>query len=325
MVHTTVVGSYPRIGDAAEEQGLRRAIARLDRGEIDEAGLWSVERDVVRAVLREQNEAGIDLVTDGQISWYDSQSHLAGKLASVEINGLVRYFDTNTYYRQPVVRGLVSRTRPLVLDEWEFAQSHSMAPVKAVLTGPVTLASLALDKHYRSKKALALDLATALADEVEALARAGASHVQIDEPILTRYPEDLSLVAEALDRIRGRKGKSALILFTYFGSVAKIYSDLIDVPAELIGLDLVQGAETWSALSKHGSDKPLVLGLIDARNTKEEDPEAVARRIRELDGSVDLKASYVSPSNGLEFLPRDRARRKLRILRNAADRVGVGG
>lgn len=319
------MGSYPRIGETAEEQLLRRGIARLDKGEIDEVELRAIERAVVQTVLREQTEAGIELVTDGQISWYDSQSHLAGKLASVDINGLVRYFDTNTYYRQPVVRGAVSRKGPLVVDEWKFAQSRSKAPVKAVLTGPVTLASLALDKHYRSKKALALDLATALAEEADALVRAGASHLQIDEPILTRNPGDLSLVAEALERIRSRKGNAALTLFTYFGNVAKIFSDLVDIPADLIGLDLVQGAETWSALGKHGSDKPLVLGLIDARNTKEEDPSVVANRIRELDESVDLTASYLSPSNGLEFLPRDRARKKLRILRAAADRVGVGG
>jgi 5-methyltetrahydropteroyltriglutamate--homocysteine methyltransferase len=264
-------------------------------------------------------------VTDGQISWYDSQSHVAGKPASIEIDGLARYFDTNTYYRQPVIRGPVTWKEPVLLDEWRFAQSASKAPVKAVVPGPVTLASLALDRHYRSKKALALDLATALAEEVGALVHAGALHVQVDEPILTRHPEDLSLVAETLERIRSRKAEAELTLSTYFGSVTKILPDLIDVPADLLGLDLVQGAETWTALVNHGSSKPLVLGLIDARNTLEEDPETVARKVRDLDGSVDLKASYLSPSNGLEFLPRDRARRKLRILRAAADRAGVGG
>src|SRR5206468_2703105 len=237
MVRTTVVGTYPRIGETSEEQALRRGIARLDRGEIVEAELQAIERDTVRQVLREQNEIGIDLVTDGQISWYDSQSHFAGKLVSVETNGLVRYFDTNTYYRQPVVRGAVAWKGPVLADDWKFAQANSKVPVKAVLTGPVTLASLALDKHYRSKKALALDL--------------------------------------------------------------------------------VQGSATWPVLAKHGSTKPLVLGLIDARNTREEDPAAIAKKALELKGAVDLKASYLSPSNGLEFLPRDRARRKLQILRTA--------
>ncbi|HEY6050711.1 MAG TPA: hypothetical protein VIZ58_05630, partial [Thermoanaerobaculia bacterium] len=241
-----------------------------------------------------------------------------------EINGLVRYFDTNTYYRQPVVRGAVAWKEPLLLDDWKFAQSISKAPVKAVLTGPVTLASLALDKHYPSKKALALDLATAIGEEVRVLAKGGATQIQIDEPILTGHPEDLPLVIETMERIRSQKGAAALTLFTYFGDVTTIYEDLLDAPTDLLGLDLVQGAATWPAVLKHGSSKPLVLGLIDARNTKEEDPSAVAKKVLALRGSVDLKSSYLSPSNGLEFLPRDRARRKLRILRAAADAVGVG-
>ncbi|MGI0150295.1 MAG: hypothetical protein ACREDF_12300, partial [Thermoplasmata archaeon] len=155
--------------------------------------------------------------------------------------------------------------------------------------------------------------------------RAGATHVQIDEPILTRHPEDASLVCDTLERIRSRKGPASLTLFTFFGSVTKIYPDLLEAPADVLGLDLVQGAATWSSLEKHGATKPLVLGLIDARNTKEEDPAAIAKKVLDLKGSVDLKASYLSPSNGLEFLPRDRARKKLRILRAAAKQVGVGG
>src|SRR5438552_1732219 len=251
MVRTTVVGTYPRIGETSEEQALRRGIARLDRGEIVEAELQAIERDTVRQVLREQNEIGIDLVTDGQISWYDSQSHFAGKLVSVETNGLVRYFDTNTYYRQPVVRGAVAWKGPVLADDWKFAQANSKVPVKAVLTGPVTLASLALDKHYRSKKALALDLATAVGEEVGSLVQAGASNVQIDEPILTRYPGDLTLVSEALERIRSHKARSTLTLFTFFGDVAAIYKDLGDAPADILGLDLVQGSATWPVLAKH--------------------------------------------------------------------------
>src|SRR3989442_1239008 len=90
LVRTTVVGNYPRVGDTFEEQSLRRAIARFDKGEISAAELGDAEREVVKGVLREQNEGGIDLVTDGQISWYYSQRHIARRLASGEINGIPR-------------------------------------------------------------------------------------------------------------------------------------------------------------------------------------------------------------------------------------------
>lgn len=324
MVRTTVVGTYPRIGDTAKEQVLRRAVARLDKGEASEADVRAAEREVIRTVLREQVSAGIDVVTDGQVSWNDSASHLARGLSGVEIGGLVRYFDTNTYYRQPIVMDAPRWTKPILVDEWQFAQDATNAPVKAVLTGPVTLASLALDRHYGKKRPLAVAFAEALAEEVAALRAAGAQHVQVDEPILSKQPEDLPLVRDTLDLLSARKGSAELTLATYFGDVAKIYRNLLEVPADVIGLDLVQGAKTWPQVLRHGSEKPLALGLVDARNTKLEDPKAVASRVRELRDSVDLDRSYLAPSNGLEFLPRDKAREKLAVLAQAARRVGGG-
>jgi 5-methyltetrahydropteroyltriglutamate--homocysteine methyltransferase len=318
MVRTTVVGAYPRVGDTHDEQVLRRAMARLDKGEVTQADVHTAERQVVEAVLHEQNEAGIDIVTDGQVPWYDSQSHIASRLTGVEIGGLVRYFDTNTYYRQPIIRGAIEWSEPILADEWRFAQDHSRAPVKAVLTGPVTLASLALDKHYGKKRSLALDFSRALAQEVRTLVRAGAKHLQIDEPILTRHPEDLPLAKAALEPIATEKGSAELSLFTFFGDVAKIYGDLLEAPADVIGLDLVQGAKTWTRLLKAGADKSLVLGILDARNTKAEDPEALAAKVRGLRHRLNLGRSYLSPSNGLEFLPRDKAREKLAILAKTA-------
>ncbi|HLE55419.1 MAG TPA: hypothetical protein VI999_09310 [Thermoplasmata archaeon] len=318
MVRTTVVGTYPRVGDTHDEQALRRAIARFDKGGVAEADVRAAEREVVEAVLGEQARAGIDVPTDGLVPWYDSQSHIARGLAGIEIDGLVRYFDTNTYYRQPVVRGAVEWKRPILAEEWTFAQAHSRAPVKAVLTGPVTLASLALDKHYAKRRALALAFADALAREARELVRAGAKHLQVDEPILTRHPEDLALVRDCLEPIAAEKGPAELTLFTYFGDVAKIYPDLLKSPADVIGLDLVQGERTWPRLLKTGTDKPLALGIVDARNTKAEEPAALAAKVRQLRHSVDLDRSYLSPSNGLEFLPRAKAREKLGILARTA-------
>ncbi len=295
MTQTTVIGTYPRIGDSHDEQGLRRTIARFDKTQATEADVRAAEREVVEAVLREQQAAGIDVLTDGQISWYDSQSHIARELAGVEIGGLVRYFDTNTYYRQPIVTGPVRWTSPILVDEWRFAQEASRSPVKAVLTGPVTLATLALDQHYGNRRSLALDLAKALTEEVAALRAAGVRYLQIDEPILTRRPEDVSLVAKTSKLLIASKGSAELTLAIYFGDVAKIYRDLVRIPADVLGLDLVQGAKTWSQIAKHGSDKPLMLGVLDARNTKLEEPKVLAARVRELRHSVDLKRSYLSP------------------------------
>jgi len=323
MARTTVVGSYPRIGDTADEQRLRRAIARFEEGKISEAELREVERSVAADVIREQIGAGIALPTDGQVTWYDSQSHFTRRLEGFEVNGLVRYFDTNTYYRQPVVTGTIQWREPIVVDEWRHAASIASGPVKAVLTGSYTLATLAkADSHEVNR--LTREIADALASEVRALRSAGATHIQIDEPAITRSPKDVSLVRRGIEILASEKGSASLSLFIYFGDVALILKDLASLPIDNLGLDLVQGAANWDAIAKTSPTVPLTFGVVDARNTKRDDPQRLAQSVLGLRGHAPIEESYVSPSNGLEFLPREKAREKLGLVVETAKLVEAG-
>src|SRR3990170_6997296 len=114
-MQTTVAGSYPKIPNRPRPARLRQAIARLDRGEITAEELAQVEDEVTIEVIGEQVEAGLDLVTDGQIRWEDDQTRIAQRLDGFEITGLIRYFDTNTYYRQPNVTGPVGWREPILV------------------------------------------------------------------------------------------------------------------------------------------------------------------------------------------------------------------
>src|SRR5438093_2120587 len=147
-MHLTLAnhGSYPRIGDSAEEQLLRRTIAQREKGEKTGEDLRAAEDHMTELALREQIDAGLDVVTDGLIRWYDPVSHLAGKLAGIRIAGLLRFFDTNFYFRQPAVHSRIERKQSLVVDEFLFAEGKSSRPVKAVLTGPYTLARLSIEE-----------------------------------------------------------------------------------------------------------------------------------------------------------------------------------
>lgn len=97
-------GSYPRIGDSPELQVLRRTIALADRGERTTADLTDAEHEMTRRAIEEQARAGIELLTDSLVLWHDPISHLAGRLEGAEVGGLLRFFDTNFYVRQPVLR-----------------------------------------------------------------------------------------------------------------------------------------------------------------------------------------------------------------------------
>lgn len=139
--------SYPRIGASREQQRLRRAYAQRERGEISAEVFNQIQDSVVAEVIEEQAQAGCELLTDGQVRWYDPISHLAGKLAHVEINGLLRYFDTNFYFRQPVMGEKVHRNGPMIVEEFRYAQKTSRRPIKPILTGPYTLAVSSSDRR----------------------------------------------------------------------------------------------------------------------------------------------------------------------------------
>ena len=318
----TSAGSYPRIGDSPEQQKLRRTIAAQERQEASEADLRAAEDELTRAALAEQAEAGLDLVTDGQVRWYDPISHLAGKLAGIKINGLLRFFDTNTYFRQPVVEGEIKRQDGLLLSEFEFAKANSAKPVKPVLTGPYTLARHSLVEHaaYKQTEPLTRAYAQALAPELEALAKAGAEVIQIDEPAILKHPGDFPIFERTVMMLSKHKGKAKLALYLYFGDALPLYERLQKLPVDLLGLDFTYNPKFVDRVAMAGSQRPLALGLVDGRNTRLEDPTEVAHQIDRIRLRVkgDL---YLNPSCGLEYLPRDRALAKLKLLPQIRDLV----
>ena len=206
--------SYPRIGDDPEHQVLRRTVAQHEKGEKTDEALRYAQDRMTELALAEQTEAGLDLVTDGQIRWADPISHLAGKLSGVQVNGLLRFFDTNFYFRQPVVQGRPERRGPLLLEEFKFAQGKSARRVKAVLTGPYTLArhSVAENGGSGGLDKMLEGYTAALAAEVAALAAAGAAVIQIEEPAVPKYPEDFPRFEQCLTAVAMSKDSSQLAL-----------------------------------------------------------------------------------------------------------------
>lgn len=315
--------SYPRVGDAPGQQRLRRACAGLDTGKVTPEELDDVERSYVAEVIAEQQDAGLDLVTDGQVYWYDVIAHPASRLGGTEIRGIVRFFDTNTYVRQPEIVGPVSGTFGLAAD---FARSKQAATkqLKAVVTGPYTLARHTIAATNGNLSKTAMTYAEALGREIDALAAAGATFVQIDEPSLLRYPDDAEMVRNLLNRALETKGDLTVSLTTYFGDATSIYGELMKMPVDMVGFDLVYGPGVVDALLHDGADRPVALGAIDGRNTKPDDVPAIAHIVDRVVDALDrrgVQEVHLQPSNGLEFLPRDRAHRKLELMRDIRDAV----
>ena len=278
-------GSYPRIGKTPELHLLRQTIGQWESGKKTEADLKAAEDALTRAAIEDQVTSGMDLVTDGQIRWYDPISHLAGKCQNIHVNGLLRFFDTNFYFRQPVVQGPIRWTRPVLRPEYEMARAISAKPVKPVLTGALTLARHSVVEHPAYQKdfrSLVLDYNEAVAQEVKELAAAGASVIQIDEPSVLKDPQSVDLLEETMKVLSAVKGSSRLALYVYFGDPGPLLRRLLESSADIVGLDFTYNPRLADLVAEAKPAKSLALGLLDGRNTKLEDADAVVRTLEHI-------------------------------------------
>lgn len=323
-LRTTVVGSYPKPPDEGQTFGVRKTIQALDRGDASIDDLHAAQDDLVRAIVAEQEAAGIDVITDGQARWDDILTPFARAWAGFEIGGLLRWFDNNTYYRRPVCTGPVDWRGPASVDAFRFAAaSATTATVKPVIPGPVTFAHLSVNEHYADHESYVLDLAKILAQEAAELEAAGATIIQIDEPALLGAPEDLALASKALSLVTEGLSSVEVVLATYFGDAKRLGVELFDLPADTFAFDLVSGPENIELIRSAPSGKNIQAGVLDARNTKLESEDELKETITSLLEIVDADRLSIGPSAGLEYLPREKARAKLTRLGAVAKEVGA--
>jgi 5-methyltetrahydropteroyltriglutamate--homocysteine methyltransferase len=326
-ITTTVIGSYPKPPDEGQPFVVRKTLHALERKETTAEALERAQDELVRSIIGEQEAAGIDIVTDGHARWDDILTPFARHITGLEIGGLLRWFDNNVYYRRPVCVSNLQWGGPSSVASYRFAQAVASRPVKVVLPGPVSFARLSVDEHYGTHEEFVLAIARVLAQEAFELEAEGARYLQIDEPALLDAPEDLSLAKKALGIMTGelKTEETEVTLATYFGDAKRLGPEIYDLPAEVFGFDLVAGPENRAIIDSLPGGKKVQAGLIDARNTKLEDPDELARDIGSLAERFGADRVRIAPSAGLEFLPREKARAKLAHLAQAAQRAETDG
>ncbi|MDQ3783614.1 MAG: hypothetical protein M3360_01800 [Actinomycetota bacterium] len=319
-IQTIMTGSYPKPPPEGAPFSLRKTLHAMERGEADERDLQRARQELAAEVIAEQEEAGLDVVTDGHVGWDDILTPFARNLAGFSIGGLLRWFDNNVYYRRPICTGPVEWRGPSSVDGWAFAQSVAHVPVKAVIPGPITFAHLSVDDHYGDRGEFVGALASVLAQEAFELEAAGATIIQIDEPALLNAPEDLAIAKASLGLITSQLQSATTIVCTYFGDAKRLGPELWELPADCFGLDFVAGPGNAQLVDDMPKDKVLQAGIVDARNTALEPTADLLASIEPLFNTLGDRLS-VGPSAGLEFLPREKAKAKLERLVEAAKAV----
>jgi len=277
---------------------------------------------VTEEVMRLQLEAGLDIVTDGLIRWDDPFRVIVRNITGVEISGLIRYFDTNTFYRQPIIESRLEFIKPILVNDFQFAQEHSNSKaVKVVLPGPYTLAKLSKNRFYREFKQLAFDMAHLVHKEALALEEAGCKYIQFDEPALLQFKQDLPLFMQVYEILTAQLTKAEKIVQFNFGNVEGIYPKILSLNVERIGIELTPGHKNWDVIKSAQFTKKLMAGIVDARNTKMESESELVKLLHQLGESVNLDSTWLSTSHSLEFLPRSNAQKKLELLTSVAKQL----
>jgi 5-methyltetrahydropteroyltriglutamate--homocysteine methyltransferase len=317
---TTVIGAFPKISDQPGGQELRQALHKQDRGDLKDSELDAVYDAVTKSAIGELEAAGIDVINDGQIRWDDLLAPFATAWSGVHRGPLERFYDNNTYFRQPMIEGPISSDGTTLVKAFQFAKTIAARELKAAVAGPITFATLSIDKHYRSLEDRVLAVADAIAADVKALGAAGAALVDVEDPGLVYEPQHIELAREAYRRIAATGVPIAIQ--PYFFPADRILETLASFPVAQVAVD-VRSRET-TALRRLDvfKGKTVVLGVVDARNTRLESASELGKLIEEALKLVPSDSLWVAPTTGLEYLPHDVATKKLTALAEAA-RGGV--
>jgi 5-methyltetrahydropteroyltriglutamate--homocysteine methyltransferase len=328
---TTLVGSYPQPEWLIDRKRLAgrfppRVRAR-ELWRIPEPLLAEAQDDATIMAIKAQEEAGLDIITDGEIRRESYSNRFATALAGVDIDNPGTALDRSGHPNPvPRIVGPVRRQRPVEVDDVKFLRAHTSKPIKMTVPGPFTMSQQAQNDYYPSEEAAAIDYAVAVNEEIRDLFAAGADIVQIDEPYMQARPEKARQFGlKALNRaLEGIDGTTAVhICFGYAAIIHQRPSgysflpELAGCACRQVSIETAQSNLDCGVLAKL-EGKKIMVGCINLEDMNVETPETVTARIRRALPFVPKENVILAPDCGMKYLPREVALGKLRAMVAAA-------
>jgi len=324
----SLVGSFPQPDWLIDRQALAgHSVPRLRAPQlwrIPEPQLAEAQRDATLLAIRAQEDAGLDIITDGEIRRESYFNRFATALDGIDIvEGGTTLSRGGRPVAVPRIVGPIRRKHPVEVEDMSFLRAHTTRLAKITLPGPFTMTQLAQNDHYGDEEQVAMAYAAAVNEEVRDLFAAGADIVQIDEPYMQAQPEKARRYAvkalnRALDGITG-----TTVVHMCFGYAAMVGSnkpnryafldELRDCKCAQVSLETAQPRLDCSTLNVLGTKKVL-LGVIDLGDMTVETPETVAKRIEAALPYVTAQNIIVAPDCGMKYLPREVAEGKMRAM-----------
>ncbi len=333
LLPTSLVGSYPQPEWLIDREKLSKQVPRV---RVDD--LWLVAPDKLEAAqddatllaIRDQERAGLDIVTDGEQRRESYSNRFATALDGIDIENPGTVINRNgRSIPVPRIVGPIKRKHAVELRDLKMLRANTGRAVKATLPGPFTMGRQAQDDYYKDEEAVALAYAEAVNAEVKDLFAAGADVVQIDEPWMQQHPDKarrygLKALDRALDGITG-----TVAVHLCFGYAAVVH----DKPSGYSFLPELEGSKARQvsieaaqpkldlAVLKELPSKTIILGVIDLSDMTIETPQTVAERIRRALRQVPADRLVIAPDCGMKYLPRAVAFGKMAAMAEGAAMV----
>jgi 5-methyltetrahydropteroyltriglutamate--homocysteine methyltransferase len=333
LLPTSLVGSYPQPEWLIDREKLSKQVPRV---RVDD--LWLVAPDKLEAAqddatllaIRDQERAGLDIVTDGEQRRESYSNRFATALDGIDIENPGTVINRNgRSIPVPRIVGPIRRRHAVELRDLKMLRANTGRAVKATLPGPFTMGRQAQDDYYKDEEAVALAYAEAVNAEVKDMFAAGADVVQIDEPWMQQHPDKarrygLKALDRALDGITG-----TVAVHLCFGYAAVVH----DKPSGYSFLPELEGSKARQvsieaaqprldlAVLKELPSKTIILGVIDLSDMTIETPQTVAERIRRALRQVPADRLVIAPDCGMKYLPRAVAFGKMAAMAEGAAMV----
>ena len=327
LLPTSLVGSYAQPEWLIDREKLSKRLPPRVRAKelwrVSPEYLEQAQDDATLLAIRAQEQAGLDIITDGEMRRESYSNRFATALEGVDLERTGSAMDRSGHpCPVPRVAGKIRRKHPVEVRDLEFLRANTDRLVKITVPGPFTMAQQAQNDFYESDEAMAMDYAAAVNEEVKDLFAAGADIVQLDEPYMQARPEKareyaLKVLTRALDGVTG-----ATAVHLCFGYAAIVHQrpsgysflpELAGSPAKQISVETAQSSLDCSVFQKLPG-KTIILGVLDLSTSQIETPDMVAARIRRALPFVPAERLVIAPDCGLKYLPREAAFGKMKAM-----------
>jgi 5-methyltetrahydropteroyltriglutamate--homocysteine methyltransferase len=324
---TTLVGSYPQpewLIDRTKLAGrFPPRVRARELWRIESCFLKQAQDDATVLAIRAQEEAGLDIITDGEIRRESYSNRFATALEGVDIDNPGTALDRSGHPNPvPRIVGKVRRKHPVEVDDLLFLRKHTQKQVKMTVPGPFTMSQQAQNDYYASEEEAAMDYAVAVNEEMRELFAAGADIVQIDEPYMQARPEKARQYGlKALNRaLEGVSGVTAVHIC--FGYAAIIHArpsgysflpELAGCACRQVSIETAQSGLDCAVLEKLGGKK-IMVGVLDLDDMAVETPQQVVARVKRAMPYVPKENIILAPDCGMKYLPREVAFGKMKAM-----------